>query len=76
MHGWTHRWAATASYLPQRTDNDIKNYWNTHIKKKKKKKKLIMFNKNIIESGSEERKGEWERKVQTDVEMAKLESLV
>ncbi|GAB2295853.1 Myb- protein [Dionaea muscipula] len=28
------KWAAIASYIPQRTDNDIKNYWNTHLKKK------------------------------------------
>ncbi|KAI4341190.1 hypothetical protein MLD38_025946 [Melastoma candidum] len=31
------KWAAIASYLPKRTDNDIKNYWNTHLKKKLKK---------------------------------------
>ncbi|EPS61331.1 hypothetical protein M569_13466 [Genlisea aurea] len=30
------KWAAIATYLPQRTDNDIKNYWNTHLKKKLK----------------------------------------
>ncbi|KAJ1393245.1 SANT/Myb domain [Sesbania bispinosa] len=36
------KWAAIASYLPQRTDNDIKNYWNTHLKKKLKKFQLAL----------------------------------
>ncbi|XP_051122437.1 myb-related protein 306-like [Andrographis paniculata] len=28
------RWSAIASHLPKRTDNEIKNYWNTHLKKR------------------------------------------
>jgi myb proto-oncogene protein len=30
-----------ASYLPQRTTNDIKNYWNNHLKRKLKKQQVI-----------------------------------
>ncbi|KAH7302042.1 hypothetical protein KP509_23G053600 [Ceratopteris richardii] len=28
------KWSAIASHLPRRTDNEIKNYWNTHLKKR------------------------------------------
>ncbi|KAL4355270.1 hypothetical protein GQ457_06G000140 [Hibiscus cannabinus] len=28
------RWSAIAIHLPKRTDNEIKNYWNTHLKKR------------------------------------------
>jgi myb proto-oncogene protein len=64
----TIRWAAIASYIPERTDNDIKNYWNTHLKKK--------FTKTG--AGAEAKsgrwaapKGQWERRLQTDIHTAR-----
>ncbi|KAJ1416734.1 SANT/Myb domain [Sesbania bispinosa] len=46
------KWAAIASYLPQRTDNDIKNYWNTHLKKKLKKFQLTSLDSNLASDHS------------------------
>jgi len=65
------RWAAIASYLPERTDNDIKNYWNTHLRKKLKKINQIGDNNEIEENSTPQVKGQWERRLQTDIHMAK-----
>ncbi|XP_073286874.1 myb-related protein 306-like [Primulina huaijiensis] len=71
------KWAAIASHLPERTDNDIKNYWNTHLKKKLRKLEIgsgdpstvvVEFSPKNSHSIS---RGQWERRLQADINTAK-----
>lgn len=65
------KWAAIASYLPERTDNDIKNHWNTHLKKKLKKLQTGCYERNGFFPNESISKGQWERRLQTDIKTAK-----
>ncbi|XP_022875296.1 transcription factor MYB59-like [Olea europaea var. sylvestris] len=39
---WGNRWSRIARKLPGRTDNEIKNYWRTHMRKKAQEKKKAL----------------------------------
>ncbi|KAL6594021.1 hypothetical protein ACP70R_048922 [Stipagrostis hirtigluma subsp. patula] len=67
------RWAAIASYLPNRTDNDVKNYWNTHLKKR-----LMLHHQHHQQRALAPSppppppcKGQWEHRLQADVDHAR-----
>ncbi|MBA0632441.1 hypothetical protein Godav_001174 [Gossypium davidsonii] len=57
------RWSAIAARLPQRTDNDIKNYWNSRLKKR-----VIVENNNSASSPTETKSSVEENSSDADLE--------
>ncbi|KAK4851009.1 hypothetical protein QYF36_011769 [Acer negundo] len=49
---WGNRWSRIARKLPGRTDNEIKNYWRTHMRKKAQERKKGVNNSPSNSSSS------------------------
>ncbi|PSR90031.1 Transcription factor like [Actinidia chinensis var. chinensis] len=49
---WGNRWSRIARKLPGRTDNEIKNYWRTHLRKKAQERKQAMSPPSSISNSS------------------------
>ncbi|KAA8549226.1 hypothetical protein F0562_000910 [Nyssa sinensis] len=49
---WGNRWSRIARKLPGRTDNEIKNYWRTHMRKKAQESKRAMSPSSPLSNSS------------------------
>ncbi|KAA8543939.1 hypothetical protein F0562_021884 [Nyssa sinensis] len=49
---WGNRWSRIARKLPGRTDNEIKNYWRTHMRKKAQERKRDMSASSSLSNSS------------------------
>ncbi|KAI3450445.1 hypothetical protein Pfo_007110 [Paulownia fortunei] len=49
---WGNRWSRIARKLPGRTDNEIKNYWRTHMRKKAQERKKAISRSSSSSSNS------------------------
>ncbi|KAJ0588421.1 putative transcription factor MYB-HB-like family [Helianthus annuus] len=49
---WGNRWSKIARKLPGRTDNEIKNYWRTHMRKKAQEKKRALSSSPSVSDSS------------------------
>ncbi|KAI3749993.1 hypothetical protein L2E82_20617 [Cichorium intybus] len=49
---WGNRWSRIARKLPGRTDNEIKNYWRTHMRKKAQEKRRELSPSSSLSNSS------------------------
>ncbi|KAK1285808.1 Myb-related protein MYBAS2 [Acorus calamus] len=49
---WGNRWSRIARRLPGRTDNEIKNYWRTHMRKQAQEMKRSMSSQSLSSPSS------------------------
>lgn len=49
---WGNRWSRIARKLPGRTDNEIKNYWRTHMRKEAQEKKRALSPSSSLSDSS------------------------